>query len=282
MNNQEIARRLEEIAHRLGHQGASRFRTEAYAQAAQAVKRQPQPVAEILRQGGRRALLRIPSIGEGISAVIEEMVLQGRSRLLDRLREGDDPERLFRTLPGIGRSLAARLHRDLGVETLEELETACHGGRIESVAGFGPGRVEALRAVLEHRLRRPPAQIPDSARPPVELLLEVDRIYREGAEQDHFRRVAPRRFNPEKKAWLPIAHIDRGGWHFTALYSNTALAHQLHRTHDWVILYFYDGDHREGQCTVVTEHRGPLAGNRVVRGRESEITRPPAARSSGM
>jgi hypothetical protein len=44
----------------------------------------------------------------------------------------------------------------------------------------------------------------------------------------------------------------------------------LGRTHDWVVLYFYDGDHREGQRTVVTETRGSLLGKRVVRGREEE------------
>jgi putative hydrolase len=42
------------------------------------------------------------------------------------------------------------------------------------------------------------------------------------------------------------------------------------RTRDWVVLYFYDEHHREGQHTVVTETRGPLIGNRVVRGREPE------------
>jgi hypothetical protein len=37
-----------------------------------------------------------------------------------------------------------------------------------------------------------------------------------------------------------------------------------------VVIYFYDNDHEEGQHTVVTETRGPLAGRRVVRGREAE------------
>jgi DNA polymerase/3'-5' exonuclease PolX len=36
------------------------------------------------------------------------------------------------------------------------------------------------------------------------------------------------------------------------------------------LIYFYDGDHREGQHTVVTETHGPFAGRRVVRGREAE------------
>ncbi len=60
-----------------------------------------------------------------------------------------------------------------------------------------------------------------------------------------------------------------------ALFSNTARAHELGRTGDWVVL-FYERNGDSGQCTVVTETRGPLAGRRVVRGRESEC-RPPAA-----
>lgn len=59
-------------------------------------------------------------------------------------------------------------------------------------------------------------------------------------------------------------------WHFTAMYSNTAHAHELKRTHDWVVVYYYDYHHREGQCTVATKGRGPLIGWRVVRGREQE------------
>jgi hypothetical protein len=54
------------------------------------------------------------------------------------------------------------------------------------------------------------------------------------------------------------------------LFSNTARAHDLGRTHDWVVIYFYDDDHRESQCTVVTETHGPMTGKRVVRGREAE------------
>ncbi len=106
--------------------------------------------------------------------------------------------------------------------------------------------------------------------PAVALLLDVDAEYRRRAAAGDLPRIAPRRFNPEGKAWLPILHTRRGDWHLTALFSNTARAHDLGRTRDWVVLYFYDGEHREHQCTVVTETRGELAGMRVVRGREGE------------
>ncbi|MHC5051198.1 MAG: DNA-binding protein, partial [Planctomycetota bacterium] len=71
------------------------------------------------------------------------------------------------------------------------------------------------------------------------------------------------------EAWLPILHASREGWFFTAMYSNSARAHRLGTTRDWVIV-IYERDGVEGQATIVTEHAGPLAGRRVVRGRETE------------
>lgn len=102
------------------------------------------------------------------------------------------------------------------------------------------------------------------------MLLDVDGQYRREASADRLPKIAPRRFNPQRLTWLPILHTDRADWHFTALYSNTAKAHELGKTHDWVVVYFYDSDHREGRQTIVTETRGPLEGRRVVRGREAE------------
>ena len=54
------------------------------------------------------------------------------------------------------------------------------------------------------------------------------------------------------------------------MYSNTARAHDLGRTRDWVVVYFYDDHHQEGQHTLVTETRLNLQGLRVIRGREAE------------
>lgn len=103
------------------------------------------------------------------------------------------------------------------------------------------------------------------------MVLDVDAEYRDKAASGELPTIAPKRFNPTGEAWLPILHTSRDGWHFTALFSNTARAHELERTQDWVVVYFYDDDHhQEGQHTVVTETRGPLTGRRVIRGREAE------------
>jgi hypothetical protein len=110
--------------------------------------------------------------------------------------------------------------------------------------------------------------------PGVDLLLAVDRDYRDRARAGLLPKIAPRRHNPGDELWLPVLHEHAGPWHLTAVFSNTERAHELHRTYDWVVIVFSDGDRDdEGQATVVTEYRGSLKGRRVVRGREPECAR---------
>lgn len=109
--------------------------------------------------------------------------------------------------------------------------------------------------------------------PSVEVLLGIDAEYRDKGRAGLLPKIAPWRMNPEHKAWLPVLHTRYGPWRFTALFSNTGHAHELHRTYDWVVIYFSDDAGEDGQCTVVTERHGSLTGQRVVRGREPECAR---------
>ena len=269
LEDQRIAQRLREAAALLEAQEASPFRIGAYRRAADAVQRSARPLRALFEAQGREGLRELPGIGPGISSAIAEMLITGRWSQLERLRGGAEPEAVLRTVPGIGRGLARAIHDALHVDTLEALELAAHDGRLETLPGVGPRRAASIRAslasMLGHRVARQRSRAPD-----YETVLDVDREYREKAAAGTLKQIAPRRFNREHKAWLGVLHTQRGDWHFTALYSNTARAHELGRTHDWVVIYFYDGDHREGQCTVVTQTRGPYAGRRVVRGMEHQ------------
>ncbi len=269
--NRQIAAKLQEMGDLLEQQGANPFRVRAYRQAASELHQLQQPVEEILQQEGIQGLERLPAIGKGIAASIREMVLSGNWSQLQRLRHGTEGVALLQTVPGVGPELAQRIHDELHVDTLEALETAAYDGSLDRVKGVGERRLSALRASLEKMLGKPRANLrtPPEHAPEVDLLLEIDRLYRENAEADELPRIAPKRFNPDNEAWLPVLHTDRAGWHFTALYSNTARAHELGMTNDWVVIYFYDDHQQEGQHTVVTETHGPLVGRRVVRGLES-------------
>jgi hypothetical protein len=272
--NEDIASRLEEVAHLLHEQDANAFRVEAYRRAAQTVRSLPEPVSDLFHREGLEGLDRLPTVGPTIARAVRDMVLTGIYPMLERLRGESDPSRVLETVPGIGRILARRLHEELGIDTLEQLEVAAHDGSLAELAGFGEKKIRGVREAIASRLgrvrRRPIATV--TGEPPVRELLDVDREYREKAAAGHLRRITPRRFNPKREAWLPVLHTQRGDRHYTALYSNTAQAHRLGKTDDWVVLY-YDGPGAERQCTVVTESRGALQGRRVVRGREAECLR---------
>jgi hypothetical protein len=107
--------------------------------------------------------------------------------------------------------------------------------------------------------------------PSVQLILAIDAEYRKKAAAGQLKKIAPKKFNPEGKAWLPIMSTEREGWRFTVLFSNTQRAHDLGKTNDWVVVYYDDGS-GERKCTVVTESKGQLNGKRVIRGREKECS----------
>jgi DNA polymerase (family X) len=271
--NHGVATRLREVATLLEEQGANRFRVRAYRTAADRLERLDTPVSQVVQQQGTDGLQALPGIGVSLARSIHTLVVTGRLPMLDRLRGEMDSVALLASIPGIGQALATRLHDDLHIQTLEQLEMAVHDGRLADVEGVGPKKLQGIIDSLTARLGRVKTQsqtggLPASAEPPIEELLDVDREYRESAQAGTLQRIAPHRFNPNREAWLPILHSQRGTRHYTAMFSNSALAHQLKKTLDWVILYYDDEHHGEHQCTVVTGHQPPFVNKRIVRGRE--------------
>jgi DNA polymerase (family 10) len=268
MDNATLAQKLVDYAAYLEGEDANVYRVRAYRRAAETVRTLDQPLTDLFAAEGRAGLEALDGIGAHLSYTIESLLQSGEFRTL---RPGDshiDPERLLTSLPGVGSQMARLLHEQLGITTLEELEQAAHEGRLASL-GIGPKRLRGLIDALAGRLGRYRLNEPVVGEPSVADLLAVDTAYREKAELNCLPTIAPRRFNPEHEPWLPVYHERRAGWHFRALYSNTALAHRLRQTHDWVVISFYDGP-TMSQRTVVTETRGDLRGRRVVRGRERE------------
>ena len=262
-----------EIATLLKEQRANPYRVSAYRNAASVISNLPQPVSQIVARKDFQGLVALPGIGEGIARSIYEYVALGHMSRLESLKGGHDPVALFETIPGIGPKLAHRIIEHLHIDSLEALEVAAHNQRLEKVPGFSPKKVAMVQAWLAQVLgrQRPRLQPQEPfTEPSVQLILQVDQQYRQKASAAEIPMIAPKRFNPEGKAWLPVMHVTKQGWHFTALFSNTARAHQLNRTQDWVVIYFYDDQHHESQHTVVTETHGALTGQRVVRGRETE------------
>lgn len=268
--NALLAEKLDEVADLLEQQQANPFRVRAYRDAADYLRRMTDPIREFVASHTRRDLEALPTIGPSIAGAIMELLQTGHLRLLDTLRGELDPEKLFQTVPQIGPRLAAAIHDDLGIDTLESLEIAAHDGRLAALPGFGARRVRGVQLALAELLKRrhPPGRALRLPDPPIAETLAVDRDYRARAKAGTLPLIVPRRFNADQRARLPVLHTEQGDWHFTASFSNTPRAQRLGRDKDWVVIT-YERDHEgSGRCTVVTEHRGDLAGKRVIRGHE--------------
>ncbi|MCC6614151.1 MAG: DNA-binding protein [Anaerolineae bacterium] len=279
--NNEIADLLDRIAAVLEVQDANPFRVRAYRDGAAMIRFHDQPIADYITENRIDDLTALPSIGDGIAAVIGEFVKTGQSDLLRELEADAGPEAVLIQVPGIGKEYAKRIVEQIGVQNLTELEMAAYDGSLETVRGFGRRRVEGVRAALAgmlshsarsrqfHRTNSAPADQSNVPRPSVALLLDIDAEYQRRTAAGELQKIAPRRFNPDNEEWLSVMHARRDGWRFTILYSNTAQAHRLQKVDDWVVIY-YERDGIEQQNTVVTETLGSLTGKRVVRGRSVE------------
>jgi DNA polymerase/3'-5' exonuclease PolX len=263
-----VGEKLGEMADLLEQQDASQFRVSAYRDAASYVVTMHQPIRAIYREDGRRGLEDLPTIGTAIAAAVSELLDSGRMSSLDRLRGSANPEKLLQTVPMIGPTLAHLIHDTLHIDTLEALEAAAIDGRLAKIKGIGNRRVASIRHSLNDMLsrRRPRRSQVDTFPPSVTDILAVDQEYRENA--DNLPTIKPRRFNETGLERIPILHTERGLWRFSALFSNTASAHQYGRTRDWVVIHYEQNEHPAGQSTVVTQHGGPLDGRRVIRGQE--------------
>jgi hypothetical protein len=281
LDNEQLVQRLSEIADLLDAQSANLFRRQAYRTAADTIRRLTRPAWQILEDEGAEGLTRLPGIGRPIARTVQRLCETGHAPLLDQLRAAFGPEEKLSSVPGIGRKTAASIRAVLGIETLGDLQAAAYDGRLTRVPGIGQKRLQAVRETLAGRFRSPRraakrlnnALDSDTVSHEHRLrlvadLLSVDEEYRRKAQADELLRIAPRRFNPEREAWLPILETERSGHRYKAMYSNTARAHEMDAVRDWVVI-FHEAAER-GQWTVVTSKFGKLRGRRIVRGLDRE------------
>ena len=136
MQNVEISRRLEEVADLLKAQRANPFRVQAYRRVAEAVRRLPKPLCGIWREQGEEGLRAVTGVGDRLTTALRTLVTTGRLPMLDRLRGETDAVTLLESVPGIGPVLAERLHSEFGIDSLQDLETAAHDGRLNDLQGL--------------------------------------------------------------------------------------------------------------------------------------------------
>jgi DNA polymerase (family 10) len=156
VENIEISRALTDVADLLEIMESNPFRIRAYRNAAHTVGDHGTPLSKLVAQG--TDLKELPGIGKDIARHIEVLVTTGELPLLDELAR-KVPVSLIELmrLPGVGARRARKLWKELGIETMVDLESAARDGRIESLSGFGKKTQEKILVSIEryrHRIGR--------------------------------------------------------------------------------------------------------------------------------
>lgn len=137
MTNAQIADVFDQVADLLEFQGANPFRVRAYRAGSRAIRDLQAAVSSILADE-TQALTDVPGIGKDLAAKCQTLVDTGSLPALEELK-AKIPESVMAILrvPGLGPKKAAVLHKELGIDNLDQLAAACNEQRVRDLKGFG-------------------------------------------------------------------------------------------------------------------------------------------------
>ncbi|ADE15066.1 PHP domain protein [Nitrosococcus halophilus Nc 4] len=148
IHNTEIAEIFNTLADLLEIEGANPFRVRAYRNGARTVGGFSQNIASLLKEG--KDLTELPHIGSDLADKIRTIVDTGRLPLLEEV-EQRTPEALSKlmAIPGLGAKRIAALHRELKVDSLEDLKRVIRMGKVRELEGFGKKTEDLIKAGIE-------------------------------------------------------------------------------------------------------------------------------------
>ncbi|RQO30002.1 histidinol-phosphatase [Taibaiella sp. KBW10] len=134
MTNHDIADHFELLAKLMDIHNEDSFKAKSYASAAFRIEKVPEPLSELSVE----ALKALPAIGASLAAKIHELNTTGHFKLLDDYLQKTPPGVVdMLSIKGIGPKKISLLWKELGLESIGELEYACQENRLVTVKGFG-------------------------------------------------------------------------------------------------------------------------------------------------
>lgn len=170
LTNDELAALLFEFADRLEAKGVE-YKPSAYRRAAENVADHTRSVTDLAAEG-KDAVEEIDRVGDAIASKLVEYVETGSIEELEALRQEmpADIEALT-AVEGVGPKTVGTLYRELGVETLTDLERTARNGEIQDVKGFGPKTEQNIIDNLEFARDAQKRELLGDARPLADRLL---------------------------------------------------------------------------------------------------------------
>jgi DNA polymerase (family 10) len=148
LDNAAIAVILSEIADLLEIKGENPFKIRAYRNVADIASNHPHHLASL----DETSLREIPGIGKDLAGKIREIATTGDSQFHRELLAEFPPSILeMMRLQGVGPKTVAMLHRELGVQTIDDLQRAAVDGRVRAIKGMGAKKEALILKAIEER-----------------------------------------------------------------------------------------------------------------------------------
>jgi DNA polymerase (family 10) len=149
MNNADIAQVFEELADLLELRGENAFRVRAYRNGAKIISELSRQVREILADPNV-SLQSLAGIGDTLAEKCKILVTTGKLPQLEQLRT-ETPAVLIQMtrIPGLGAKKAMTLQKQLNIQTLDDLRSACQSQLIRKIKGFAAKTEQQILDGLE-------------------------------------------------------------------------------------------------------------------------------------
>jgi DNA polymerase (family 10) len=145
--NGALADQFDLLADLMELDGADYFRISAYRKAADRIREQSAPVAQMALEGRAKEL---GGIGKTIEEKIVQVVEQGEIEALTKRKEKVPEELvLFLRLPGLGPKTVRRIWQELGITTVDALRAAAEAGQLRELQGLGAKSEEKILKALQ-------------------------------------------------------------------------------------------------------------------------------------
>ena len=153
MINLDMARIFDEIADIFEVKGENPFKIRAYRRAARTIETLTQDLKVIAERGGINELKKIPGVGNAIAKKILEIAETGDCKKHIELKQ-EVPTGVLELLaiPRIGPKTIAKVHDELGISSIADLEEAAKLHNLKKLPGLG-AKVEEniLKGIAQYR-----------------------------------------------------------------------------------------------------------------------------------
>ncbi|MCU0334343.1 MAG: helix-hairpin-helix domain-containing protein [Chitinophagaceae bacterium] len=152
MNNYEIADAFSLLAKLMDIHGENSFKSKSYSNAAFQIEKLPEQLADMSAE----AIAAARGIGSAIQQKIDELLQTGQLRLLRQYID-QTPEGILQMMQikGLGAKKINTIWKEMGIESIGELQYACYENRLVRYKGFGEKTqqnvLEAIQFFLNHQ-----------------------------------------------------------------------------------------------------------------------------------